>query len=167
MRREIGAAAIALQWLVALAVLSVGVAGLLHDSELQAATTWVNVRTLFGALLLLSVVAKFAWQIGHAALQSRAAITAFARGLSRQLYVLLYLLAGIKELQFFLLSKPGVTLAESMRALQSYLAYGLLALAVIWILAALCRHFADAAASVGPIATESSAVLAELVQTEL
>lgn len=136
-------AAIIFHGCVTLAVASVGVAGVLHDASRPAAATW-NIHALFGALLLLSVGAKYAWQVRHAGLENTLAVTAFARGLSRQLYILLYALAGIKELLYFLpsgsahaLNAPAAAFADSMKEFQSYAAYGFLALAAIWMLAAL------------------------------
>jgi cytochrome b561 len=157
------AAAIAAQWFVALSVLAVGVAGVLGDSWQQPATR-VNMHTLFGVLLLLAVIAKFAWHARHAALRNALAVAACARLLTRQLYVLLYVLAGVKEIQYFLplfrtagtLNAPEVSLADSMKVLQFYLAYGFLALALIWMITALCNYFSNAIPPSAPMITTSN-----------
>jgi len=132
---------------IALAVLPAGLFGVLHDSWRQAPARAGAIHALFGVLLLLSVIAKFAWQLRYAAFSNPSAVTAFARHLSRQLFLLLYILAGSKEIQYFLASarierasSTPDALSDTMKVLQFYLGIGLLALAAIWILAALCRH---------------------------
>jgi len=130
---------------VALAVLAVGLLGVLSDSWRQPPTRGAGMHSVFGALLLLSVIANFTWQIGHAGFTNAAAIAAFARRLSRQVYLLLYILAGSKEIQYFLVTTRAAgapdALADTMRVLQFYLGIGVLALAAIQILAALSRSW--------------------------
>ena len=130
---------------IALAVLPAGLFGVLHDSWRQAPARAGAIHALFGVLLLLSVIAKFAWQLRYAAFSNPSAVTAFARHLSRQLFLLLYILAGSKEIQYFLASARSTrassaidALSDTMKVLQFYLGIGVLALAAIWILAALC-----------------------------
>jgi cytochrome b561 len=139
------------RWLVILAALAVGVQGVLDVSWLrQALMGRANIHALFGALLLLSVIAQFAWQLRHAAFVSESEIAVYARSLSRQIYLLLYGLAAVKEIQFLWASRHSATsldsgasvdaLATFMRGFQPYLAYGIAALVLLRILAALCHH---------------------------
>jgi len=129
----------------ALTAALIGVLGVLDDSSGAHTSSWHAYQTLFGAVLLLSVIARFSWQLRHAGLRSAAAISAFARTLSRETYLILYVLAGAKEIQFFLrvylsAGNSQTTMADAMKSLQAYVAYGFIALAAIWSLAALCRH---------------------------
>jgi cytochrome b561 len=138
-------------WFTVLPALAVGVMGVLDDSWLrQALTSWANIHTLFGALLLLSVLAQFAWHVGHAAFVNTAEIAVHARSLSRQIYLLLYTLAAVKEIQFLWTSYGSGTsvdsgasvgaLADFMKSFQAYVACGILALLAVRILAALRLH---------------------------
>jgi cytochrome b561 len=129
----------------ALTLALIGVLGVLDDSSGAQTSSWSAYRTLFGTVLLLSVIARFSWQLGHAGLRSAATISAFARTLSRETYLILYVLAAAKEIQFFVrvylsAGSSQTTMADAMKSLQAYVAYGFMALAAIWSLAALCRH---------------------------
>jgi hypothetical protein len=138
-------AAPAIGWCTALPVIGLGVAAIVRDTEHQA--TWVHIPTLFGTFLCVSVIAQFAWLARHR-IAGAADIAACVSRLSRQVYLILYALAGAKELQ--LLCAPGEShfngpaLADSMQALQPYLASGLLALIAIRAMAAMCRPGNDA-----------------------
>jgi cytochrome b561 len=138
-------------WFVILATFAVGVLGVLDVSWLrQALMGRANIHALFGALLLLSVTAQFALQVRHAAFVSASEIAVFARSLSRQIYLSLYGLAAVKEIQFLWAYRHSATsvdsgasvdaLAAFMKGFQPYLAYGIIALVVLRILAALCHH---------------------------
>jgi hypothetical protein len=126
-----------------LPALAVGVLGVLD--------VWADMYTLFGALLLLAVITQFAWRTGHAAFVDASDIAVYARRLSRQIYLLLYTLAAVKEIQFLWTSYDAGTsagsgvsvgsLADFMKGLQAYLACGIVALVAIRILAALRLHF--------------------------
>jgi cytochrome b561 len=136
---------------VALPALSAGVLGVLRDASQPAvATGWVNIHTLFGVFLCFSIIAQFTWQVRHAKLSSTPAIAAYSRHLSREVYLLIYLLAGIKEIQYFVASlpsgsalakaAPGAAMADIMKDFQCYLAYGCFALVTVRVLAALYNY---------------------------
>jgi hypothetical protein len=130
-------------WFAILPALAVGVLGVLD--------VWANMYALFAALLLLAVITQFAWRAGHTAFVDASDIAVYARRLSRQIYLLLYTLAAVKEIQFLWTSYDSGTsagsgvsvgsLADFMKGLQAYLGCGILALAAIRILAALRLHF--------------------------
>jgi cytochrome b561 len=123
------------RWFLALPAASTGVAGLLLDWTPEGtASMWLNIHALFGAVLCLSVAALFARQTRGAAPRSVPAIAAIARRLSREVYLVLYVLAAVRQFQCLFTS---VSMADGMKGLQFYFAYGVLALGMIRILAAL------------------------------
>jgi cytochrome b561 len=151
--------AIVVRWVTALVVLVVGIFGLLRDSWAKPALeSWFNVHALFGLLLCLSVVARFYWGLRRPALVSPIDLDAFTRHLSRMVYLLLYGLMGAKQLigiATFLWHggtfdfgwfqvNPRIahhrTIFASVEDFQVYLAYGVLALIIIHVLAAVWRH---------------------------
>jgi hypothetical protein len=83
----------------------------------------------FGLLLWLSAATQFLWKRQIAAATDPTAGERIARQLARQIYGVLYVLAATEEWRYFALAGArGVTLAQSMQALQPYIGYGLIAL---------------------------------------
>jgi cytochrome b561 len=93
------------------------------------AIVWPNAHRLFGVLLLGWVVMRFYRRMRERPLQP-GDVRAFARHLSRLVYLLLYLM---------MLFSLGVRRLRP-EDFQIYLAYGVVALIAIQALAALCRH---------------------------
>jgi cytochrome b561 len=131
-------------WL-ALPLCAVGIAGLLQDSWPGALfPTGVNLHAIFGALLWLVAVAQF----GHANLAGpplgAAGVHELCRRLSRRIYLLLYVLFGVSQIvrMAAILWNSGVQGAShpatltSPENLRDYLAYGVLALLTLHVLAA-------------------------------
>jgi cytochrome b561 len=134
---------------LALFVGAVGIAGLVHDSWPRAVQwSWINLHVVFGVLLWIMVLAQFHRRAILASLKHGADMHTVCRRLSREVYVLLYVLFGVN-----LLIRAGVVLwnsgmhgASKLAILQppenlrDYLAYGMVALITIHALAALQRH---------------------------
>jgi hypothetical protein len=134
-----GPLGMAFLWSGALIIVSVGVAGLFHDSRHgQAAGILINVPALFGLLLCGLVIARFYRRAKHSPLAVPADIRDFSRQLSRMVYILLYATIGVRqvicivELNWHGVSGNGFGPAED---LQVFIVYGLVALAVIRVLA--------------------------------
>lgn len=130
-------------WLT-LPVCVVGMAALLQDSWPDAhIPPGTNLHAIFGALLWLMVVAKF----GHASLAgpqlSAAAVHELCRRLSRQVYLLLYLLFGVSQMVriaalLWNSGDPGAAhpaILPPPENLRDYLAYGVLAVLTVHALA--------------------------------
>jgi cytochrome b561 len=136
---------------------AVGTAALLQDSWPGALIpSDINLRAIFGALLWLSVVVRF----GRASLAgpplAAAAVHELRRRLSRQVYLLLYLLFGASQIVRIaaLLWNGGhpraahPAILPPPENLQDYLAYGVFALlSVHAIAAAQCQALKRAVAS--------------------
>ncbi len=114
-----------------------GVIGLTYDSWLNG-MPWISVHALFGLLLWGLVMARFYWRVKHSWPMPLVDIREFSRALSRIVYLLLYLVVGMNQL----LGIRQVILHggafQPAQGLQPYLAYGLVALIIIRVLAALC-----------------------------
>jgi cytochrome b561 len=108
-------------WMLALAYVA-GVAGILQDR--------IGLHIVFGLLLWLAVVARFAERRNQSRATHVIELREFRRQVSRTVYLLLYLLFGLN-----LLIHMGA--AENLR---DYLGYGILALVTIQTLAALERR---------------------------
>jgi cytochrome b561 len=126
-------------WSGALAIVSVGVAGLLHDlRHAQAAGSLINIPALFGLLLCGLVAARFYRRAKHSPLVVPADIRDFSRQLSRMVYLLLYLTIGVRQLICIVDHiwrggyRDGFGPDEGF---QVFVVYGLVALAVIRVLA--------------------------------
>jgi cytochrome b561 len=90
---------IALYWSMAGLAVLVGLLGLLHDSWLTTVViSGTYIHALFGSLLWGLVIARFYRRIKHSPLAQSADIREFSRHLSRMIYLLLYLLIGIKQI---------------------------------------------------------------------
>ncbi len=143
-------------WLT-LPLCAVGMAGLLQDSWPGALIpSGINLHAIFGALLWLLVVAKF----GHANLAgpplAAAAVHELCRRLSRQVYLLLYLLFGVSQIVRiaalfwnsgdFGAAHPAIL--PPPENLRDYLAYGVFALLTLHALgAAQCQALKRAIAT--------------------
>jgi hypothetical protein len=138
------ATSVLFQSIVTAPVLLIGLLGALQDTrQTPPAAVWSALHVSFGVLLCTSIVVQFVWRVTHVGFRSTSDIAAYARLLTRKVFILLYGLVGVKEIQC-LLGSIGPTRqlrAESMRDLQCYVLYGLLALALIRIVAALCLRW--------------------------
>ncbi len=120
-----------------------GVIGLTYDSWLKGVpVSWISVRTLFGLLLWGFVIARFYWRAKHSWPMPQDDIREFSRGLSRIVYLLLYLVVGIDQLLGIRQVIWHGGAFEPAQGLQPYLVYGLVALIIIRVLAALCYRVA-------------------------
>jgi hypothetical protein len=120
---------------------AVGVLGVVQDSRNGAHSFGgSDPHLLFGALLWLSVIAQF-WSPRRMCARQ---VTVHARGACRAVFVLLYGLAGIRALCF--LRQHGadgaaeLALVDAMTTLQCYVAYGILALITVRVLAVCELH---------------------------
>jgi cytochrome b561 len=122
-------------------VVAVGIVGQIRDSSAKPPfEPWLNVHALFGLLLCTSIIARFYWLSQRSAVVPQIEINAFARRLSRMVYLLLYGLLGVKQIINITIKTHHPTLFAPVEDFQVYLAYGLLALVLIHVLAAVCRH---------------------------
>ncbi|MEP6545988.1 MAG: hypothetical protein ABJD53_00865 [Gammaproteobacteria bacterium] len=121
-----------------LLVAVVGTLGLIRDSLTDPApVACVNLHSLFGILLWLSVIARFHHRLNQLLPMRPADIRAFARHLSRRVYLLLY---GLMFLNLSLgVMQAAIHGAFVIRAehFQCYLADGVFAVITIHALAAL------------------------------
>jgi len=118
--------------LASLLVLTVGLLGLFHD----------NLHVLFGVLLWVCVVARFYRHVRRLHPMQPVDIRTLVRDLSRWVYLLLYVLMFFCLSIGILRTTPHRPILESAEDFQSYLAYGLFALATIHALAAARQYFA-------------------------
>jgi hypothetical protein len=129
--------------------LAIGIASLLRDSWPGAPyLPGVNLHAIFGAVLWLLVVAQFRHRGVAGAALNGAGVHEFSRGLSRRVYLLLYVLFGASQLVRVaaVLWNGGAqgVLHPAMlmppENLRDYLAYGVFALLSIQLLAAMQCH---------------------------
>lgn len=125
-----------------LLVAVVGGLGLIHDSPAGPATvTWLNLHSLFGFLLWLSVVAHFHRRLNRLPRMRPSDMRAFARHLSHRVYLLLY---GLMLLNLSLsashAASRGVPIGPT-HYFQPYLACGIFALIAIHLLTAFSLRF--------------------------
>jgi hypothetical protein len=127
--------------IIALPALTAGVCGVIQDWQHPHPTVgWASFHTLFGILLMCSILVQFAVQ--------RRDFCLVARRLSRQIYLILYVLCGVRETQFLVawVVDSGVgmgslaTVGDSMKDLQCYVGYGFLALVNVRLLTAWGQH---------------------------
>jgi hypothetical protein len=126
--------------LAGMLVLIVGLIGLLSDSLKLQQPRILNVHLLFG-VLLLAVVARSLFNAAHALRgASWDQFHRYTRGLARQVYILLYVLAAVRlclyviegaesengALAFCCFSRSG-----SLDYIQIYIAYGIAAICLI------------------------------------
>ncbi len=119
-----------------LPALAIGMVGLIHDSWPMPVMPWINLHLLFGAILWLCVAARFCRRVQQIRDMQPAQISLFSRSMLRHVYLLLYLL------MFFNLAIGGLRTEARAESFQAYLLAGLVALATIHGLAALCRRLA-------------------------
>ena len=83
----------------AMVAVAVGVLGLLGPSgPRQMLESWINIHALFGLLLFGLVLARCRWSLKRSPLMLRSDIRQLSRHLSRTVYLLLYLVIGVREL---------------------------------------------------------------------
>jgi cytochrome b561 len=137
----------ALLWLVTAAA---GVLGLLDSRPEHHG--WLNASAAFGVLLCVSVTVRFVLQV-RAGQFTSLGVHALVRRQSREVYLVLYLLAAIRVMQYLTdgavtslairigsfraQSAPYISMERSMEGLQGYLASGMIVLAALRIAAAL------------------------------
>jgi cytochrome b561 len=81
-----------------LLVVAIGVAGLLEGSRLrQMLEPWIEVHALFGLLLSGLVIARYRWWVMHSPDMVPADIRQLSRHLSRIVYLLLYVVIGVRQ----------------------------------------------------------------------
>jgi cytochrome b561 len=89
----------ALYGCIAIVAVLIGVLGLLGASGLrQMLESWINIHALFGLLLCGLVLARCRWGVKHSPPMSPTDIRQLSRHLSRILYLLLYMVIGLREL---------------------------------------------------------------------
>jgi cytochrome b561 len=82
----------------ALLVVIIGVLGLLDGSWLrQMLESWINIHALFGLLLCGMVLARYQWQVRHSPCMLPTDIRELSRHLSRIVYLLLYVVIGVRQ----------------------------------------------------------------------
>jgi hypothetical protein len=88
----------ALYGCLALFAVAIGVLGLQGDSWLrQVLEAWINIHALFGLLLCGLVLARCRWRVERSPLMLTADIRELSRHLSRIVYLLLYVVIGVRE----------------------------------------------------------------------
>ena len=88
----------ALYGCIALVTVAIGVLGLQGDSSLrQMLEAWINIHVLFGLLLCGLVLARCQWRAGRSPRMLTADIRDLSRHLSRIVYLLLYVVIGMRE----------------------------------------------------------------------
>jgi cytochrome b561 len=89
---------IALYGCAALLVATIGVLGLLDGSWLrQMLESWINIHALFGLSLCGLVLARYQWRVRHSPRMLPADIRELSRHLSRIVYLLLYVVIGVRQ----------------------------------------------------------------------
>ena len=125
---------------LALAVVSVGILGVLHDSRAQShSASCMVLHALFGALLWISVVARFFRRLRQSPRMLPIDVREFSRGLSRLVYLVLYVLMFSSLVAGALSGAPRHANVGPAGDFQGYLGYGVLAIATIHALAAMYR----------------------------
>jgi hypothetical protein len=88
----------ALYGCIALLAVVIGVLGLLGALwPRQMLESWINIHALFGLLLCGLVVARCRWRVKHSPRMPPADIRELSRHLSRIVYLMLYLVIGVRE----------------------------------------------------------------------
>jgi cytochrome b561 len=89
----------ALYGCIALVAVAIGVLGLIGASwPRQMLESWINIHALFGLLLCGLVFSRWWWRVKHSPRMLPADIRELSRHLSRILYLLLYLVIGVRQL---------------------------------------------------------------------
>lgn len=88
----------ALYGCTAIVAVVIGVLGLLGASGMrQTLESWINVHVLFGLLLCGLVLARCRWSVKHSPPMLPIDIRQLSRHLSRTVYLLLYVVIGVRE----------------------------------------------------------------------
>jgi type IV secretory pathway TrbD component len=83
---------------IALLAVAIGVMGLLGASwPRQMLESWINIHALFGLLLCGLALARCRWRVKHSPRLLAADIRELSRHLSRIVYLMLYLVVGVRE----------------------------------------------------------------------
>jgi hypothetical protein len=120
-------------------VLALGIIGQLVDSRTYPSyAVGTQLHALFGLLLCAAIFTHFHKRMQHAPLATPGDIAAFSRGLSRRIYLLMYVLLGLRiamglDRPIMGLDRPRLLPAEGFR---DYLICGVVALVLIRALAA-------------------------------
>ena len=89
---------IALYGCAALLVVVIGVLSLLDGSWLrQMLESWINIHVLFGLLLCGLVLVRYQWRVRHSPGMLPTDIRELSRHLSRIVYLLLYVVIGVRQ----------------------------------------------------------------------
>jgi cytochrome b561 len=89
----------ALYGCIALVAVVVGVLGLLGASgPRQMLESWINIHALFGLLLCGLVISRCRWRVKHSPRMQPADIRELSRHLSRIVYLLLYVVVGMRQI---------------------------------------------------------------------
>jgi cytochrome b561 len=120
-------------WILILPALVVGIGAVLFESSWRHTDfTALRLHAIFGLLLWIAVTTQFLLGSRRVDRAIPAAVSCCSRRLARQVYLVAYLLAGAKGLQYFAYSSgSGADLAYSMQALQPYFGYALIALVFV------------------------------------
>lgn len=130
---------------LALAACAVGTTSVLRDAWPKAMHwSFVDLHAVFGVLLCLMVVAQFHAANLRAVPLSGLILHAFCRGLTRLVFLMLYLLFGMHEMVHVVatLWNKGMygnahpAILQPPESLRDYLAYGVVALIIIRVLEA-------------------------------
>ena len=118
-----------------------GIAGLLQDSwQGLDGRPWMDFHILFGLSLWVMVLVQFSERPRPACPTHDVGLRAFRRHLARVVYLLLYVLFGLNQLfragaSLWIHGALHTTIAQPVENLRDYLAYGVLALLTIHLLA--------------------------------
>jgi hypothetical protein len=89
----------ALYGCIAMVAVVIGVLGLLGASgPRRTLESWINIHALFGLLLCALVLARCRWSVKHSPPMLPTDIRQLSRQLSRTVYLLLYVVIGVREL---------------------------------------------------------------------
>ena len=135
-----GAAGKHYSYLAPLVVLA-GILALLQDSWPNSLLHRGKLHALFGILLWIWVVMRF-YAYQHQPQRLPGDVREFSRGLSRRVYLLLYLMMCLR-LMIAICRDTAQPMHWAPGDFQAYLASGCVALVTIHLLAALCRYIAD------------------------
>jgi hypothetical protein len=129
----------------ALPICAIGVAGQLRDSWPTALYLPTGLHALFGVMLWLMVLAQF--RQAHRSALGPGAAYALCRGLSRGVFLQLYILFGVSQILRIAVilwnrgqSSARMAILQPPENLRDYLAYGVFALLTIQALAVLQRR---------------------------
>jgi cytochrome b561 len=83
---------------IAILAIVIGVLGLGASGPRQMLESWVNVHALFGLLLCGLVLGRCRWSVKHSPSMLPSDVRQLCRHLSRTVYLLLYMVIGVREL---------------------------------------------------------------------